>query len=65
MGLRIEVDRTTCMGAGNCAFRAPATFDLDDAMLVVVLDPDGDGPSAVRLAADECPTRSITVSEAP
>lgn len=63
MGLRIEVDRTACMGSGNCAFHAPGTFDLDDAMLAVVLDPAGDPPDKVRLAADGCPTRSITVTE--
>lgn len=63
MALRIEVDRSTCMGSGNCAFHAPRTFDLDDEMLVVVLDPDGDDPETVRVAADGCPTRSIAVHE--
>lgn len=63
MGLRIEVDRVACMGSGNCAFLAPATFDLDDEMKAVVLDPGGDPPEKLRLAADGCPTYAITVTE--
>jgi ferredoxin len=61
VGLRIEVDRETCIGSGNCAHHAPATFDLDDDLLVVVLDPNGDTPEKIRVAADGCPTRSITL----
>ena len=30
------------MGSGNCCFYAPATFDLDDDMKAIVLDPAGD-----------------------
>ena len=63
MGLRIEVDRGTCIGSGNCAHHAPATFDLDDDLRVVVLDPDGDPPEKIRVAADGCPTRSITIRD--
>jgi ferredoxin len=60
-GVRIEIDNERCMGSGNCSFHAPATFDLGDDMKAVVLDPDGDGVDVVRLAADGCPTRAITV----
>ena len=61
---RIEVDRDRCVGSGNCLFWAPATFDLDDEGLSVVVDPDGDGPDAVGVAAEGCPTRAITVHAA-
>ncbi len=60
--LEIEIDRDRCMGSGNCGFYAPATFDLDDAMKAVVLDPDGDGDERVRLAAEGCPTQAIRLS---
>ncbi len=61
--LRIEVDRETCMGSGNCAFHAPATFDLDDDMKVIVLDPEGDDIVKVRVAVDGCPTRALRLVE--
>jgi ferredoxin len=51
------------MGSGNCAFLAPATFDVDDELKAVVLDPDGDPPEKVLMAADGCPTNAITVNE--
>jgi ferredoxin len=58
--MRITIDRERCMGSGNCSFMAPDTFDLDDDMKAVVIDPDGDGVDAVALAADGCPTKAIT-----
>ena len=63
MGLRIEVDRAACMGSGNCAFLAPGTFDLDDELKAVVLDPTGDPPAKAHLAADGCPADAIRVTE--
>jgi len=63
VGLRIAIDRDTCIGSGNCAHHAPATFDLDDELLAVVLDPEGDPPEKIRVAADGCPTRSITLHD--
>jgi ferredoxin len=59
--LRIEVDRQTCIGSGNCVHHAPGTFDLDDDVRVVVLDPSGDPIAKIRAAADFCPSRSITL----
>jgi ferredoxin len=64
VGLRIEVDRGRCMGSGECSYHAPGTFDLDDELKSVVIDPDGDPPEKIRLAADSCPTRAIEVHEA-
>jgi ferredoxin len=64
VALVIRIDRETCMGSGSCAFHAPATFDLDDALKAVVVDATGDPDDAIRLAADGCPTRSITLDEA-
>ncbi|MBA2283703.1 MAG: ferredoxin [Acidimicrobiia bacterium] len=61
--LRIEVDRAACMGSGNCAFHAPATFDLDDEMKVVVLDPEGDDEARVGVAVEGCPTRALRLVE--
>ena len=61
--LEVRVDRDRCMGSGNCAFRAPATFDLDDHNVAIVMgDPAADEP-AVRLAVDECPTNALSFLE--
>jgi ferredoxin len=63
--MRIDIDRDRCVGSGNCLFWAPATFDLDDGGTSIVIDPDGDDPDTVRVAAEGCPTRAITVRSDP
>lgn len=61
--LHVEIDRGRCMGSGNCAYWSPATFDVgEDGIAVVVGDPAVDA-DRVRLAAAECPTRSIALRE--
>lgn len=59
--IEIKIDRTTCMGSGNCQFWAPSVFDLDDEGIAVVLDAEGDPADKVILAARGCPTQAITV----
>ena len=60
MEIQIDVDR--CMGSGNCAFWAPATFDINDENLAFVVDPEGDSEDKIRNAAEGCPTQAITLS---
>jgi ferredoxin len=59
--LRIVIDQDKCEGTGNCVYWAPATFDLDDDGHSVVLDPPGDDEQRIRVAAEGCPMRAITV----
>ncbi len=59
--MRITIDRERCMGSGNCAFWAPATFDLDDDLKAIVVDPDGDSPEKVRNAVEACPTHALVL----
>jgi ferredoxin len=61
MTIRIEIDRDRCVGSGNCLFWAPATFDLDDDGQAVVIDPSGDAEDRIRVAAEGCPSKAITV----
>jgi ferredoxin len=49
MALEIHIDRERCMGSGNCAFHAPATFDLDDEMKAIVID--------------ACPTLALSIKD--
>jgi ferredoxin len=60
---RIVVDRERCIGSGNCSFYAPNTFDLDDDLKSVVIDPAGDDPADVRAAAEGCPVNAISIHE--
>ena len=59
--VRVIVDRDRCIGSGNCVYWAPATFELDDEGLSVPADPAVDTLEALRVAADGCPTRAITL----
>jgi ferredoxin len=58
---RIVVDRQRCIGSGNCCFYAPNTFDLDDELKSVVVDPGGDDASDVRAAVEGCPVNAISI----
>jgi ferredoxin len=49
------------MGSGNCAFRAPATFDLDDHNVAIVVGDPAADEAAVRLAVEECPTNALSL----
>ncbi|MGH9110999.1 MAG: ferredoxin [Acidimicrobiales bacterium] len=60
---RIVIDRDRCIGSGNCSFYAPATFDLDEELKAVVVDPDGDDPGDIAAAVEGCPVRAISIVE--
>ena len=57
----IRVDRTLCMGSGQCCWYAPNTFDQDDETIAIVTDPEGDPEEAIRTAVDSCPTQAISI----
>lgn len=61
MSLEIEIDRELCMGSGNCVYHAPATFDLDDESIAVVVDAAGASLDEVTAAATHCPSGAISV----
>ena len=60
MSLEVIVDRDRCMGSGNCAFRAPDTFDLDDHNVAIVIGDPAVDEERVRHAVEECPTRALS-----
>lgn len=65
MAVQVSVDRSVCMGSGNCVYWAPALFDMDDdGFPVLIADPHAHAEAAA-LAADNCPTRAISVSTDP
>ena len=60
---RIVVDRERCIGSGNCSFYAPNTFELDDELKSVVVDPGGDDPADARAAVEGCPVNAISIRD--
>ena len=63
MSRDISIDRTRCMGSGNCSFWAPNTFDLDEEGLAIVVNPEGDEAAKIQNAANGCPTQAITLTQ--
>jgi ferredoxin len=63
--MKITVDRDRCVGSAYCQRIAPATFDLGDDGIAIVLDADVAGPQAVavREAEAECPSLAISIEE--
>ena len=64
--MRVEADRSKCVGAGMCALNAPEVFDQDEQEgLVVVLDPEppAERRYGVRDAANLCPASAIRLVE--
>ena len=63
--MKITVDRDRCVGSAYCQRIAPATFDLGDDGIAVVLDADVAGPqaAAAREAEADCPPMAISVQE--
>lgn len=59
----IRVDRTRCMGSGQCCWYAPNTFDIDDDSVAVVVDHQGDPEEAIRTATESCPTGALSIVE--
>ncbi|RNL62856.1 ferredoxin [Nocardioides marmoriginsengisoli] len=63
--MKIEVDETRCISAGNCVFASIELFDQrDEDGVVVVLDDRPESESlqaAARRAAAVCPSNVITI----
>ena len=61
-GLRVLIDRSLCVGFGDCVSEAPEAFRLDDEDLAIF----GENPAGVereRLvkACEVCPVDALTV----
>jgi ferredoxin len=59
--IHITVDRSLCIGSGDCVDTAPNVFQLDDEDKAVVVDPDGASVDEVIQAAGNCPVSAIFV----
>lgn len=64
--MRIEVDQSACVGAGQCVMAAADVFDQreDDGVVILLADfPSAESHASVREAAMLCPAAAIRVLE--
>jgi ferredoxin len=64
--MRITVNRSRCIAAGQCVLKSPHVFDQDEQDGIVVLlseQPAPDLEASARLAARVCPSEAITIHD--
>lgn len=64
--MKIVVDKSRCIGAGQCVMKAPRVFDQqeEDGMVILLAEsPSGADQDAARLAARVCPAEAIVIVE--
>ena len=59
--LRVRIDRTLCVGFGDCVAEAPEAFVLDEAGVAVFVKPEAVERERLLRACDACPVDAITV----
>lgn len=59
--LRVRIDRTLCVGFGDCITAAPEAFVLDADGVAVFAKPDAVERDRLLRACDACPVDAITV----
>ena len=59
--LRVRIDRTLCVGFGDCISEAPEAFVLDDSGTAVFVNPNDVERERLLRACDACPVDAITV----
>ena len=63
---RVVVDRSRCIGSGQCVSHAGAVFDQseeDGTVILLVSEPDLAMREAVEKAARLCPAQAIAIAE--
>lgn len=63
-GLRVRIDRTLCVGFGDCVTESPQAFRLDDESVAVFVTPHLVDRETLLRACDACPVDAITVWDA-
>ncbi len=60
-GLRVRIDRTLCVGFGDCVTESPEAFALDEENVVVFTAPEAVAREALLRACASCPVDALTV----
>lgn len=59
--LRVRIDRSLCVGFGDCITAAPDAFALDEEGVAVFVNPDAVTRDRLLAACDACPVDAIVV----
>lgn len=59
-GLRIRIDRTLCVGFGDCVKASPEAFALDEENVVVFAAPDSVTREDLLRSCASCPVDALT-----
>lgn len=62
-GLTITIDRTLCMGFGDCLEAAPKAFELDQEDIATFVEPEHVERDHLLEACRACPVDAITVTD--
>ena len=62
--LRVRIDRSLCVGFGDCVTEAPEAFILDEEGVAVFVAPERVERERLLRACDLCPVDAITVWDA-
>lgn len=62
--LRVRIDRTLCVGFGDCVSAAPEAFALGADDVVVFLSPESVNPLQLMRACASCPVDALTAWDA-
>jgi ferredoxin len=60
-GLRVRIDRTLCVGFGDCVKESPDAFALDDDNVAIFTTRDAVAREALLRACASCPVDALTV----
>ena len=61
-GLKVQIDRSLCVGFGDCVTEAPQGFQLDGENIVVFGEtPEGVERERLLRACEICPVDALTV----
>jgi ferredoxin len=60
-GLRVRIDRTLCVGFGDCVKESPEAFALDVENVVIFAAPDATTREQLLRACASCPVDALTV----
>lgn len=60
-GLRVRIDRTLCVGFGDCVTASPEAFILDSEDIVVFRAPETVDRTCLLRACASCPVDALTV----
>ena len=61
---KVQVLRSTCIGAASCVAFSPSTFSLDNEKKAIVQESSADTPENILMAAQSCPTKAIVITDA-